>query len=78
MRYYTVQINSGRELGRIFYAPAASLERVVFRTGEPRLHPTPETPADRYTDLPAADAVDPEACFRIYSLETAPATGNNQ
>jgi len=80
MRYYTVQINSGREVGRIFYAPAASLERVVFRTGVPRLHPTPETPADRYTDLPDANAVDPEACFRIYALETAPAPkpDNNQ
>lgn len=70
-RSYTVQINEGRSVNRIFYAPAASLEKVMFRTGAARLHPTPETPADRYTDLPDADAEDPEAAFRIYSLETA-------
>lgn len=70
-RSYTVKLNDGRPGTRIFYAPAATLERVVFRTGEPRLDPTPETPADRFTDMENADAVGTEAVFCIYGLETS-------
>ncbi len=70
-RAYTVCVNGGRKVTRIFYAPAASLERVVFRTGDVRYFPTADTPADWYEDLPEASAMEAqEAVFRIYSLET--------
>ena len=73
-RSYNVGVNGGRPSTKIFYAPAASLERVVFRTGSPKDCPTPETPADRYTDLDNADAVEPaQAVFRILSLATSAA-----
>lgn len=71
-RFYTVTINQGKPTNRIFYAPAEALERVVFRTGSPRQDPTPETPADRFDDLPYANApAEKEAVYRIYSLETS-------
>lgn len=73
-RSYTTSINGSRPVTRIFYSPAAELERVVFRTGIPKTDPTPEDPAERFTDLENPDAVEPvEALFRIYSLATAPA-----
>lgn len=71
-RTYTVRVNGGREVRRIFYAPAATLERVMFRTGAVRFDPTPDTPADRFTDMENASSVEAkEAVFRIYSLETS-------
>ncbi|MBQ9200971.1 MAG: hypothetical protein IJ154_01170 [Bacteroidales bacterium] len=71
-RYYTIRVNGGRETGRIFFAPSHNLERLMFRTGGRRLTPTPETPADNYTDLPEASSQETrEAVFRIYSLETS-------
>ncbi len=71
-RAYTVSVNGGRPVTKIFYAPSAALERVMFRTGEPRVEPTPETPADRYTDMENASSVDPkEAVFEIHSLKTS-------
>lgn len=39
---------------KMLYAPIEKIARLVFRTGEMRLFPTPETPADNYEDLPAA------------------------
>lgn len=72
-RSYTTSINGSNPTTRIFYAPAAELERVVFRTGAPKSDPTPEDPAEIFTDRPGADAIEPqEAVFRIYSLVTAP------
>ncbi len=65
-------MNGGRETGRIFFAPSHDLERIMLRTGSRRLTPTPETPADNYTDLPEASSQETrEAVFLIYSLETA-------
>lgn len=38
----------GKRVGlRMFYAPVAAVERIVFRTGVPRTFPTVDTPADR-------------------------------
>lgn len=46
----------GRPVGqRMFYAPVASVERILFRTGNVRMFPTPETPADQEYDLPAPE-----------------------
>lgn len=68
-----VQVHvDGKRVGtRRFFAPVHSIERVVFRTGEPRLHPTPETPADNFTDLPNAGEKEPLARFYIKDLKTA-------
>ena len=61
----------GKRVGtRRFFAPVHSIERIVFRTGEPRLHPTPETPADNFTDLPNAGEKEPLARFYIKDLKT--------
>ncbi|MGI4869875.1 MAG: exo-alpha-sialidase [Janthinobacterium lividum] len=78
-RSYTVAIN-GKPAGTyIFYAPVASFERVVLRTGEARHFPTPDTPADQDYDLPDAGGSEPEAVFYLKSLKTsvpdAPAGG---
>ena len=73
-RSYTVSVDDGRPLTKIFYAPAASLERVMLRTGERRFFPTPDTEAETYTDLPEASSVEPrEAVYYIYAFETAAA-----
>ncbi|MBQ9476633.1 MAG: exo-alpha-sialidase [Bacteroidales bacterium] len=74
-RSYTTSIDGSRPTSRIFYSPAASLERIVFRTGAPKTEPTPEYPAERYTDMENADGIEPqEAVFRIYAVSTS-ATG---
>src|SRR5690554_1378429 len=66
-----VHVDGKRVVTRRFFAPVHSIERVVFRTGEPRLHPTPETPADNFTDLPNAGEKEPLARFYIKDLKTA-------
>ncbi len=70
-RSYTVAIN-GKPAGTfIFYAPVASFERIMFRTGEARHFPTPDTPADQDYDLPKAGDSEPEAVFYLKSLKTS-------
>jgi hypothetical protein len=69
-RSYTVSVN-GRPAGTyLFFAPVARVERVVFRTGGPRLFPTPETPADQTYDLPQAGDAVPSVSYLIKSLKT--------
>ena len=58
-----VYVNEKRVGVRRFFAPVHSIERIVFRTGELRQHPTPETPADNYDDLPDAGEQDPLSAF---------------
>jgi len=70
IRTYELYVDGKKVRTGIFYAPVESFSRIMFRTGEPRLHPTPETQADRYTDMENTGAVDPEAVFSIYSLMT--------
>lgn len=69
-RSYTLTVNGENEMYRIFYAPVQSFERIMFRTGEQRHHPTPDTPADRYTDLEETGKEIPEAAFYIKGLKT--------
>jgi hypothetical protein len=69
-RLYAVHVNQ-KEVGKyIFFAPVESLERIVFRTGEPRYFPTPDTPADQTYDVKDAGEFDPMAEFYIHSLKT--------
>lgn len=71
-RSYTVKVNEDKESTKIFYAPVAAIERIMFRTGEQRYAPNADTPADKddYDDLPDAGKLIPEAVFNIKSLTT--------
>lgn len=72
-RMYRVYVNGKPDNGSLilFYAPLASIDRIMFRTGEPRMFPTPETPADNFTDIPNAGRKDKEAAFHITYLKTS-------
>ena len=62
----------GKRVGlRMFYAPVAAVERIVFRTGVPRTFPTVDTPADQTYDLPNAGAQDPLAEYGIANVKTS-------
>jgi hypothetical protein len=69
-RMYSLQVN-GKAIGTyLFFAPAERLQRIVFRTGEPRAFPTLETPADQTYDLKDAGESDLPAAFYIHALKT--------
>lgn len=69
-RSYIVNINDDGEKRLIFYAPVHEFERVMFRTGEQRYHPTPESPAANHEDLEDPGKQIPEAAFYIKGLKT--------
>jgi hypothetical protein len=69
-------VDGKQESIRRFFAPVEAIERVVFRTGEVRRHPTIDTPADNFNDLPNAGAVDPKAVFQIRELHTSDLSGH--
>mgnify|MGYP003664840352 FL=1 len=71
-RSYKVIVNDQKESNQIFYAPAHNIARIMFRTGEQRHFPTPDTPADKgdYDDFPNTGMSIPEAVFHIKSLIT--------
>lgn len=77
-RTYEVYIDGVKKHTGIFYAPAHNLNRIVFRTGAPRQHPTSETEADRFTDLENTGAIDPEAVYYLYNLITEPLAATAQ
>ena len=62
----------GKKVGqRMFYSPVPSIERVSFRTGERRLYPTTETPADWDGSLPNAGDQEPLSTYRIANFKTS-------
>ncbi|MFH6993980.1 six-hairpin glycosidase [Flavobacterium sp. FlaQc-48] len=71
-RSYTIKVNNEKESTRIFYAPVEGFERIMFRTGEQRYSPNPDTEPDTddYDDLPQTGKLIPEAVFNIQSLIT--------
>ncbi len=69
-RFYTVSINGGKPNNNLCFAPVASVERVVFRTGSVRRFPNADTPTDQDYDLPNADAKAKEAVYFIHYLKT--------
>jgi hypothetical protein len=71
-RSYTVKVNDSKETFKIFYAPVDGISRIMFRTGEQRYTPNPDTAPDTpdFTDLPDAGKLIPEAVFNIQSLTT--------
>ncbi|MGB3008485.1 MAG: six-hairpin glycosidase, partial [Chitinophagaceae bacterium] len=69
-RFYTVSINGGKANNNLCFAPVASVERIVFRTGNTRRFPNADTPTDQDYDLPGADRRDKEAVYQIQFLKT--------
>lgn len=69
-RSYSLQVNESEIKNHIFYAPVSTLEKIVFRTGSPRDFPTPETPADQFSDLEDAGASAQPCAFFIHELKT--------
>lgn len=69
-RFYTVTINGGKPNNNLCFAPVASVERIVFRTGAVRRFPNADTPTDQDYDLPNADAKAKEAVYQIHYLKT--------
>lgn len=71
-RFYTINVNGKDVLTSLLFAPVDKLERIVFRTGEPRHFPDADTPADQEYDLKQAGEQEPRtAKFYIRSLKTA-------
>ena len=71
-RSYTVKVNEKESGTKIFYAPTDGISRIMFRTGEQRYTPNPDTAPDieDYVDLPNTGVEIPEAVFNIKSLVT--------
>lgn len=69
-RFYTVTINGGKPNNNLCFAPVASVERIVFRTGSVRRFPNADTPTDQDYDLPNANAKGKEAVYQIHYLKT--------
>ncbi|KPK79768.1 MAG: six-hairpin glycosidase, partial [Bacteroides sp. SM23_62_1] len=76
-RSYNINVNGKNEArDRIFFAPVASLERIVFRTGEVRRFPNPDTPAEQDYDLPQSGEPVKQATFYIKSLKISDYSGS--
>ncbi len=73
-RMYKAYVNGKPEQGSLtlFFAPLAAIERVVFRTGSTRYHPTADTPADNYADLPGSGEKEKEARYYLYNFKATP------
>jgi len=69
-RSYTMNINGKEIATQLFFAPAARLERIVFRTGPVRRYPDADSPADQTFDVPDAGESAPPASFMITGLTT--------
>jgi hypothetical protein len=69
-RFSRIYVDGSEKKFEFFYAPVASISRVVFRTGEIRKFPDPESPAEQSFDVPNAGEKDTEAKFYILSLKT--------
>jgi len=69
-RMYTVNVDGKDVVTQLFFAPVESFGHIVFRTGEPRHFPTPDSPAEADTDQPKAGERVPEAAWTISYLKT--------
>ncbi len=70
-RNSTVYIDGEKRTTRMLFAPVATVERIVFRTGSRRRTPTVDTWADQYDDQPGCNAEEPEAVYRIAHVKSA-------
>ncbi|HVS96570.1 MAG TPA: hypothetical protein VHE54_08780 [Puia sp.] len=69
-RMYTVNINGKDVLTQLFFQPVESFGHIVFRTGETRHFPTPDSPAETDTDQPNAGDPVPAASYRLHYFKT--------
>ncbi|TXK33904.1 six-hairpin glycosidase [Pontibacter qinzhouensis] len=69
-RTYHVFVDGKKVTTRIFFSPVASIERVMFRTGEVRRFPDADTPTDQDYDLENPGEPEAEAAFFIKSFKT--------
>ncbi|MXV15202.1 exo-alpha-sialidase [Hufsiella ginkgonis] len=70
-RMLTIAINGENKGPKIFFAPVAFFEKVVFRTGDVRRFPDADTPTDQDFDVKNPGAQDAEAVFYIKSFSTS-------
>lgn len=70
-RFYTVSVNGKTLSPGLFFAPLASIDRVVFRTGHVRRFPDADTPTDQMYDLPGGGEQDKKAIYFITSFKTS-------
>jgi hypothetical protein len=70
-RFYYVTVNGKALPPGLFFAPLASIDRVVFRTGGVRRFPDADTPTDQDYDLPNAGAKDKKAVYYMTSFKTS-------
>ena len=69
-RFYNLTVNGKALPPGLFFAPLATIDRIVFRTGPVRRFPDADTPTDQSYDLPNAGEQDKKATYYITSLKT--------
>ena len=69
-RIYTLNVNGKDEKTGLFFSPVKSLERIVFRTGDPRYFPNAESPSEQSYDLPQAGIPVEPVLYYIKSFRT--------
>jgi nicotinamide mononucleotide adenylyltransferase len=67
--YYEVYVNDSQVKRAICFAPVESIERVMFRTGERRFHPTADSPKTTDRDVENAGEKDEKAEYLIKYLK---------
>ena len=70
-RFYQVSINGQKLSSNICFQPVQFVERLVFRTGSIRRFPNADTPTDQDYDLPDTEAINKQAVFHIYKVQTS-------
>ena len=70
-RIYNLFVNGQSRGAKIQFAPVASFERVIFRTGDVRRFPDADTPTDQSYDLENAGTPVSEAVYYIKSFKTS-------
>lgn len=75
-RNSTVYVDGKKTTTRMLFAPVKAIERVVFRTGARRHHPTVDTWADQYVDQPHGNDSTTMATFRIANFRTSSKDAN--
>ncbi|MFO7656766.1 MAG: six-hairpin glycosidase, partial [Bacteroidales bacterium] len=69
-QFYKVNVNGEDKKQAMFFAPVKSLQRIVFRTGEPRRYPDPESPAEHTEDMPLSGEPVEKAAYYIKNVKT--------
>jgi hypothetical protein len=70
-RFFTISINGKNAGNYLFFAPAHTIERIVFRTGNTRRFPNADTPTDQMYDLADPGSTGRTATYHIESFKTS-------